>query len=171
MEELTSGVSVGQHKSSLLATERVGVEDGLEEERRQTDGESWGAGTILNGARVGHMAHVIGGVEILAVPAAREEQLGTETITALALEEVLVRHEVAEQRILWLTLVVETVEADGLLSETTLGGLLTGPRRDRRVGNGQGELAASGVTSDHGESGGEGLGLAAEQVVAMSFVS
>lgn len=110
-----------------LVLEGVGVPDGLVEERRQTDVKTLGALATINQVRVGYMALVVLGINILAVPARREEEFGTDTVGAVGIHVRLVGQEVTETGTFRSLVVVEAVEAKRLLRESALGHIFKTP--------------------------------------------
>ena len=161
------GVAVGEDELAVDAGERGRVPDGLVEEAGEADGEALGAGAVHHAAGVGDVVHLVRGGDVLVVPARGEHQLGADAVLAVGVQVRLVGHEVAVEGALGRDVVVEAVEADGLLREALLrgGGVLAG-----------GEVALVGVTGDHLHAVGEGgdLGLAGgvvEEVVARMWVS
>ena len=134
---VTSGVTVGPDELTSHSLESSGVPDGLEH-------ESWEADWELRWARAGHDSVWVGDVglvgwsssESLSVPAGWEHELGTDSVLAVGVEELLGWHLVAGEGVLWLDAwgVVHAVEADSLGLE------------------GVGLVAKLGLTSDHGET-------------------
>lgn len=134
---VTSGVTVGPDELTSHSLESSGVPDGLEH-------ESWEADWELRWARASHDTVWVGDVslvgwssgESLSVPAGWEHELGTDSVLAVCIEELLGWHLVAGEGVLWLDTwsVVHAVEADGLGLE------------------GVGLMAKLGLTSDHGET-------------------
>jgi hypothetical protein len=147
---------------AVLALELVGVPDGLVEERRDALGVGLGALAVVNSVGVGHVVHVVVRVE-LAVPARGEEELGTDALGAVLVEELLVGEEMAVHGRLGRLLVVQAVHADGLEAQVLLRRLLLveDPLGLGPVGEGQSEVALVGVTGQHLEARREGLDLLA----------
>ena len=108
---------------------------------------------------------MVRGGDVLAVPARGEEELGTDTVDAVLVHVLLAGHGVAVTRALGGLVVVEAVEADGLLAKGELSLVLWAPGRGWRVGNDTGEVAQAAVTGEHGEALGEGLDVFAQEEV------
>jgi hypothetical protein len=161
----TSGVTVGPDKCTGAGVELVCVPDRLVEQRRQTDWETWRALAAVDVVRVGHVALVVGGSDVLAVPARWEEDLSADTVVAGRVQELLVRHEVAVTRALRLLVVTHAVEAKRLLAESHLVLVLGGPCRSWRVWDWASEVAQTRVTCKHLEFLGEGLEVVAQKEV------
>jgi hypothetical protein len=161
----TGGVTVGPDELAVFAVKGVGVPDGLEEERGETDREILGAVAAVDHAGVRDVALVVIGVNVLAVPARGEEELGADTLRAVGIEVTLVGHEVAVARALGLAGVVHAVEAERLLHESLLGHVIGGPLRCRRVGDGTGEVTHARVSGNHLEALGESLDVVSDKHV------
>lgn len=165
-------VTVSQDEVTLVVLEGVGVPDGLEEERNDTGLEALRAGTVHDQRRVGDVRGVVIAIDILAVPARGEHHLETDTVSAVLIQVSLVGQEVTTKRGFCLPVVVQAVETNSLLLEGRLGGLVTGPLRLGRVGDGPSEVALEGVTGKHAESLREGLDIIAiQEIVPSSEIS
>ena len=91
-----------------LIGELAGIPDDFEKDRDQMDREArWAAARIVRVGRIRHVRCVVGGIEVLSIPARREEDLSSQTIGAIVVREV---------SSLWLgsPTIVETVVADCL---------------------------------------------------------
>lgn len=162
MVPVAGGVAVGEDELAVDAGELGCVPDGLVEEAGEAGGEALGAGAVHHAVGVGDVVHLVLGSDVLAVPARGEHELGADAVLAVGVEVGLVGHEVAVEGALGRDVVVEAVEADGLLREAGLRG---------GVALAGGKVALVAVTGDHLHAVGEGgdLGLAGgvvEEVVA-----
>lgn len=83
MVELTSRVTSRQNELSVDASKGVGVPDGLVEERRKFDRESFRARSSHNLVRESNVVAVVGRVEVLSVPAAWEHELQANSVGTL----------------------------------------------------------------------------------------
>ena len=162
---VTCGVAVGPDELAALALEGVGVPDGLVEKGGKTGLVTLRARATVNQVGVCHVRLVVIGCDILAVPARREEDLGANAVGAVSVEEVLVWHEVAVARALGGLVVVEAVEAQGLLHERLLGHVRGAPRGCWLVRDWASEVAHAGVTSEDLKTFGKGLNVVAEEEV------
>lgn len=138
---VAGGIAVGPDELSGLALEGVSVPDGLVEEGGKTGLETLRALAAVNQVGVCHVGLSIVRFDVLAVPARREEDLGANTVGAVGVEKVLIRHKVAVARALGSAVVVEAIEAKRLLHERLLGHVLSTPGRRGRVRNGAREVA------------------------------
>ena len=68
---------------SIDTVEGVGVPDGLVEERRNLDRKSLRANSSHDLVRESNVVAVVGGVEVLTVPAAGEHELKANTVGTL----------------------------------------------------------------------------------------
>jgi hypothetical protein len=84
MESITSRISIGNNKRLLIAIPfKVRcIEDNLVEDRDKSLWKSRRASACSNTSRVSHMRLVVRAIEILSIPARREENLSTETARA-----------------------------------------------------------------------------------------
>jgi hypothetical protein len=84
---VTSLIAVGEDKGVLaidkLVGELRGIPDNLVEEGDEALGVRVGANAVVDAIRVGHVRLVVGRIEVLAIPARWEEDLGTETVGAV----------------------------------------------------------------------------------------
>jgi len=160
--ELTGRVTSREDKLSVNASKGIGVPDGLEEERRKFDRKSFGAISSHDLVWESNVVAVVRRVEILSVPAAWKHELQAETIGTLRVQERLFREEVAVERSFRGGVVVETVETDGVLSQSRLGREVgTSPVGLWRIRNRViGEVAKSFVSGDHLEAVREGSNVA-----------
>lgn len=163
-------VAVGQHELAVHVLERVGVPDGLVEEGDEAVLVAVGAGSVHDQRRIGDVGFVIGRVGILAVPARREHDLKANTIGAEGVQVGLLWQVVAVQRRLTGEVVVQAIEANGLLAQRSLGTLITEPERLGRIGHRPGEVALEGITSNHTEVGRESLDLFAVKEIVTATV-
>lgn len=156
-------VTVGEDELARLALECLGSPDGLVHETRNLGLEALGAVAVHDKVGVSHVGPVVLRVEVLAIPARREHDLGANTIGAVGIEVVLVGHVVAVQCALGSNAVVEAVEADGALSQVGLRSLSKlGPHGLLRVdildvATGDGIVTTRVVSGNHAESGRKSL--------------
>lgn len=116
VESVSSRVTVRQDKRLRVAVplvrEDTSVPDNLVEDGDEMHGVALGAGAVVEGAGFGirDVGLVVLRVQVLAVPAAGEEDLGAETVGAVLSRELVGFG-------LWLGVIVETDVADGLGGE------------------------------------------------------
>lgn len=159
-------ITVGEDELTRLSDKGISSPNGLIHETRDLGLETLGAVAVHDKIGVRHVGPVVIRVEILAVPARREHDFGANTIGAVGIEIVLVRHVVTVQSTLGSLVVVEAVESDGTLSQIVLGSLSkAGPHGLLRVdildvAAGNRIVAARSVSGNHAESGRERLDAA-----------
>lgn len=129
------------------------------------------------------MALVVARIQVDAIPAGREHEFETQTVRTVRVNVILGRHEVTVQRTLGSLAVVEAVESEGALGQVVLAGLVeSSPFRLSRVriliaGVADSVVAAIAVSSNHAETGREGLdglvtaGGRVQEVIAAFLVS
>lgn len=163
-------VTIGEHKLASHALERVGVPDGLVEERNEAGLKALGAFSVHHERRVGHVGFVVGGVDVLAVPARWEHHLETKAIGAILIQIILVGHVVTVERRLAGFVVVQAVEAKSLLAQGPLRTLLPDPEGLWGIGDGPGEIPLESITGDHTEALRKGLDVVpVEKVVSVNI--
>jgi hypothetical protein len=161
VELLTSGIAVANNKVSVCILEGIRVPDGLEEQGNEAGLKTFRACTVLDQVGEGHVALVVLGINILAVPARGEGNFKAKSIGTVGIQVRLVGHVVAVERGLGLLGVVQAVEAECTLSQIRLVGLAKGLPvglgrvRLRRVA--EGVVAAVCVSGNHAETVREGL--------------
>jgi hypothetical protein len=150
---VSSGISVGEDESSSLSGNSVDVPDSLEKQRRNTDGVSRRALSVVHGVGVGHVGTVIGRVDVLSIPARGEEDLSTETVNT----ESVLGNGVQSKSGLGGLVVVQAVESNGLLAEEGLVGGQTGRGPEGLLKVGPGEVTEPVVASNDAQVGRERL--------------
>lgn len=113
-------IAVGNDELALAVPERVRVPDRLVEQRHEPRLEAFRAHAIHDFARIGHVGLVVVGIHVLAVPARREHQLEADSVRAVLIQVRLVRQGMAIEGRFRISVVVETVEPDGLLLQREL---------------------------------------------------
>ncbi|KAB8360918.1 hypothetical protein FH972_024650 [Carpinus fangiana] len=161
----TGWVAVGDDKLASLASELLGVPDGLEEDRGCASLKALRASATHDLVGVRHMALVVGRINILAVPAGGEHELETNTVLAFSVKEVLLGKVVTAKGRLGCGAVVQAVETNSLLAESRLSDLKASPVRLGRLRLGASEVAAVVVTRNHLETLGKGLDVVAVKKV------
>lgn len=174
-QKRTGCVTVGEDKATITTLERSCVPDGLIQETGHTNRVRWRARTSHDKIGVSHVGHVVLAVQVLAIPARGEHQLHTDTITTVGIKISFVRHVVSVQSCLWLSRIVQAVEANGSLGENTLLCLTSGSPEGfwwiRLAGVSSSVSTASSITSNHAEIVGEGLHIVSvQQIVAKSDI-
>jgi hypothetical protein len=164
----TKLITGGEQKLSTLASNSGDVPDGLEEQRRKAHGVTIGTVTIVHGRGVGHVGAVVLGIGVDTIPAAREKDLGTQTVRAL---EVLGNGVDSESSVGRLV-VVQAVKTDSPLTKEVLVGGKTqlSPERTLDVEI-VGGVATTSITSDDAEVLGERLNVLTTQEVVAEDVS
>lgn len=152
---VSSGVTSGKSKEAVAVLERICVPDSFKHHRDSTVLETLGANTIVDQRGVGHVGFVVVSILILAVPARGEHQFETNTVRAVLIKPFLLGQVVTGERILGLSGVVHAVETKSLLLKGALRNSISAPFRLRWVRDGQGEVPAEWVASNHTESLGE----------------
>jgi len=176
LTELTGRVTVRKRKFSVNASKGIRVPDSLVEEGRKLDRETFGACTSHDLIRESDVRSVVIRIQIFTIPATWKHQFETQTISALAVEERLVRQKVAVQGAFGRCVVVETVEAKGVLAERELSCEVgTSPAALVRVGDRVGEVAKRFVARNHAEAIGKGgdaargiTGICVQKVVSVN---
>lgn len=176
--KLTSWITSRKEELSIIINKGVGVPDGLEEKRYKLGLEAFRAGTSHDEIRECNVGSVVIGVEVLAVPAAGKHELETKTVEAVGVKVVLVGHEVTVEGCLGSGVVVQAVEAKGLLLKGKLTDLVAAPFTLGGIGDWPSEVTETLVTGDHAETlressdvSGSVAGVSVEKVVCKHTAS
>lgn len=145
------GVTGRKHKLALLTRKGVNIPNRLKEQADKSGLVAIRASTVIHERRVTHMVTVILGVEVLAIPARREENLRTKSIHTVV-SHVIGHLPESQSSVGWCS-VVETVEANSLLAQGILGPVAGDPVRLFNFG--VGETTEVRVSGNHTETGGE----------------
>lgn len=156
---------------STLSLESIGSPNSLIEQTWKTLRETRRAVSSHDLTRVGNVRLLILGGTILSIPARREHELETDTISAVGIKVGLVWEEVAVERTLGGLGIVEAVESESGLTEEWLLCIFAEPEGFLDIGDGVSEVALVGVACDHLETSGEGgkgcvAGIGVEEVVS-----
>ena len=151
-------VAIREHELACLAGELARVDNGLEEQL--VDGEivAFRAGaTVDAGVGKSDVRFEVVGFEIFAVPALWKEELEAKAVDAIGVNVGFVGQEVAVERGLGVSLVVEAVEANGLLAQGGLRDVGATPGH-LGIGHRERKVALVWIARNHLEAVGHGAG-------------